>query len=163
MRPRLCCNGGPASLGPTDPGGPATCPAGTKPLLPKAAPDGAPVIKPGRPHVVAEEGVVADPDTLPAARLDSLPVSKRGAEDELMGGEALVPGCAGMPGEASAGDRATASELWGQLGYPYSDDTQPTRGYPCLRCTGISELRRLGVCCSGPVGEKGGVSDGQVV
>lgn len=26
-----------------------------------------------------------------------------------MGGEALVPGCAGIPGEASAGDRVAAS------------------------------------------------------
>lgn len=112
MRPRLCCAGAPPNLGPADPGGPPICPAGTNPLLPNAAPAGAPVVSPGRPHVVAEDGAVADPDALPDARLDNLPVRSRGAEeDAVIGGDALVPGCAGIPGEARAGDRAAASEV----------------------------------------------------
>lgn len=76
--------------------------------MPKAAPGAAPVARPGRPHVADEDGGGAEPPPLPDARLESLPVSKRGADvDAVMGGEALVPGCTGIPGEANAGDRAT--------------------------------------------------------
>jgi hypothetical protein len=99
MRPKLCCiAGGPPSLGPpAEPGGPPpplpTCPAGTNPLLPNAAPEGAPVARPGRPHVVDEDGGGVDPEPLADARLDSLPVRRRGADDDaVIGGEALVPG-----------------------------------------------------------------------
>lgn len=70
---------------------------------------GAPVAKPGLPHV-AEAGGGVDPLPLPDARVDSLPVRRRGCDvgaelARVMGGEALVPGCAGIPGDARAGDR----------------------------------------------------------
>jgi hypothetical protein len=78
--------------------------------LPNAAPEGTPVASPGRPHVADDDGGGAEPAPLPDARLDNLPVSRRGADvDALMGGEALVPGCAGIPGEANAGDRVTGN------------------------------------------------------
>jgi hypothetical protein len=99
------------------PGPPGTGAAGTNPVFPKpvlpAAPGTLPVARPVLPQVADDGGGVL-PLPLPEAKFESLPVSKRGCDAgaELLafiGGEALVPGCAGIPGEANAGDRAAAS------------------------------------------------------